>query len=393
MAFGTMSPMFFGIAAVLVIVAIVVGRTSGREKSLVSGRLLFGSVGAVALAATAVLFLLIRARHDPAINQGNPTSLRALAGVIARKQYDVAPLWPRRASCSGSNSATGSNTRTGRRRSHSTPSVMPMVWRTIVTVGFAVLGLFGAGYHREIDRRGWLAVLILTLCGSLGVIVYLNLRASPSFGWGVLAGDALREARERDYFFVLGFVGWGIWAGIGAVALARRWFRTPMVGVLVAALPIVLNWDAVSRRHEPGASEPLAVARALLGAAPLDAVLFVAGDNDTYPLWYAQEVERLRRDVTVVTLPLLPARWYVEELERRHQLLSGVLPVGQMDVASAVAKGVDATWPPSRGRADRVIGRPTAAWIVLADCGSRGGRGWPGAGGQRLLRIPDERRG
>jgi len=54
---------------------------------------------------------------------------------------------------------------------------------------------------------------------------------------------------------------------------------------------------------------------------PRNAVFFAAGDNDTYPVWYMQEVEGLRRDVTPVTLPLLGATWYREELARRHQLL------------------------------------------------------------------------
>jgi hypothetical protein len=65
---------------------------------------------------------------------------------------------------------------------------------------------------------------------------------------------------------------------------------------------------------------PREVARELLDPLPTRAVLFVAGDNDTYPLWYAQQVENRRRDVTVVTLPLLGARWYSEEQERRFGL-------------------------------------------------------------------------
>ncbi len=65
------------------------------------------------------------------------------------------------------------------------------------------------------------------------------------------------------------------------------------------------------------------MAEALLDVAPPNAVLLVAGDNDTYPLWYLQRVEGRRRDVTVVTIPLLPATWYRVELERRHALLGG----------------------------------------------------------------------
>src|SRR5690349_19513632 len=98
---------------------------------------------------------------------------------------------------------------------------------------------------------------------------------------------------------------------------SRRASTVSLAGVAVAALPIVFNWRAVDRRAEPAASLPDAFARATLESAPLRAVLFVAGDNDTYPLWYAQIAGHVRRDVSVVTVPLLPAEWYRAELARR----------------------------------------------------------------------------
>jgi len=154
-------------------------------------------------------------------------------------------------------------------------------------------------------------------------VLYLNLRAGPSFGYGVLPLDADREARERDYFFALGFAVFGLWAGQGVMVLARwvaRRFGRPQlapIGLGLAALPIALNWKAVDRRREPAASLPAAFARATLESAPPRAVLFVAGDNDTYPLWYAQVGGHVRPDVSIVTVPLLPAEWYRAELSRR----------------------------------------------------------------------------
>jgi hypothetical protein len=71
----------------------------------------------------------------------------------------------------------------------------------------------------------------------------------------------------------------------------------------------------------PDAALPRAVAAALLEPLPPRSVLFVAGDNDTYPLWYAQQVEHMRPDVTTITLPLLGAGWYVDELRRRYGLV------------------------------------------------------------------------
>src|SRR6185503_11195890 len=112
-------------------------------------------------------------------------------------------------------------------------------------------------------------------CGSIGVIWYLNLKAGTSFGWSFVPNDEMHEARERDYFFVLGFWAWGLWAGMGAIAVAARLRLPTVAGVIVAGLPIAHNWTAVNRRAEPEASLPRQVATALLGRLPPRAVLFV----------------------------------------------------------------------------------------------------------------------
>ena len=280
----------------------------------------------IAVGASSFLYLLLRARHDPSINQGDPATLAGVIEVISRRQYDVPGLWPRRAPLwlqIGNliqyvdwQYALGLDQWVG---------ASPL--RTPLTTVFVALGVVGSGWHRRRDCRTWAALLILVASATLGVVFYLNLKAGPSFGYGVLPPNADREARERDYFFALGFAGFGLWIGMGAVALARRIARrygrprlAIVVGPLVAALPFLLNWRAVDRRREPAATLPGAFARATLESVPPRAVLFVAGDNDTYPLWYVQVAERVRRDVTVVTVPLIPAEWYRAELARRHGL-------------------------------------------------------------------------
>ena len=218
------------------------------------------------------------------------------------------------------------------------PGVVPNVWRVLATSLFAGLGFAGAAWHRRRDARTWRAVLLLFVCGSLGVIVYLNLRAGRTFGVVVRSGRrGARGARPRLLLHAR-LLGVGIWAGMGAVALARRFARA-WVGVGVAALPILLNWSVVDRRQEPDATLPRETARQLLEPLPPRAVLFVEGDNDTYPLWYAQQVEGERRDVTVVTLPLLGAQWYLDELRRRYSLGTGT---NASDVAAATRIAADA---------------------------------------------------
>ncbi|HEY5218302.1 MAG TPA: DUF2723 domain-containing protein, partial [Gemmatimonadaceae bacterium] len=298
----------------IIAIAAVAGLTGLNRRRSASASAWAIGLGAIALSA--VLFMFVRARFDPFINQGNPSTWPALFDAIARRQYDVAPLWPRQAP-SWLQLANVGQYADWQVALGLGPTVMPSVGRTIATVVFLGLGVYGAACHRADDRRTWRALLTLLICGTVGVAVYLNLKAGPSIGAGVLPASAPHEARERDYFFALGFWAWGLWAGYGAVAMARR-FRMPAgAGVALAALPIALNWSAVTRRDEPQASVPTRWATALLDATPARGVLLAAGDNDTYPLWYAQEVLGMRRDVRVVTLPLIPAGWYRDELWRR----------------------------------------------------------------------------
>lgn len=279
----------------------------------------------IAIGATSLLYLMVRASFDPAINQGNPETLSGAIDVIARHQYDVPGLWPRRAPLwlqvgnlvqyADWQFALGLDDWVG-----------ASVVRTPFTIAFVALGLVGSTWHRRRDRRTWVGLLVLVASATVGVVAYLNLKAGPSFGYGILPPDADREARERDYFFALGFAAFGLWVGIGAVTLARRiarQMRQPRLawlGIVTAALPIALNWRAVDRRRQPAASLPNAFARATLESAPPRAVLFVAGDNDTYPLWYAQVARHVRTDVSIVTVPLLAAQWYRAELSRRARL-------------------------------------------------------------------------
>jgi len=307
------------------------------------------------VAVSAVFVLLVRARHDPAINQGNPSTLKTLAYVVARRQYDVPGLWPRTAPL-WLQLANWFEYADWQVALSLGPTPIPTIGRTVATIVFAFFALVGASAHRGADPRRWRAMVLLLLCGTIGVALYLNMRASPSFGWGILPANAIREARERDYFFVLGFWAWGLWAGYGAVTLAQRVRVRPVFGVLIAALPIVLNWPAVTRRRQPEASLPRELARALLLSAPQHAVLFVDGDNDTYPLWFMQQVDALRRDVTVVTIPLLGADWYGAELARRYQLLPGR---GKADAPS------DRPLPVVIAERARELGRPVAASIAL----------------------------
>jgi hypothetical protein len=278
-----------------------------------------------------VLFMLLRARHDPAINQGDPATISALIDVVQRHQYDVAPLWPRRAPLwlqfgnvleyADWQVALGLG-----------PDPGPTLARTSATVLYALLGIYGSIRHRAIDRISWRTWMLLLITTSIGVVLYLNLRAGASYGAGIIPAGAPHEARDRDYFFTWAFVCWGAWAGFGVVQLARRFAQrrtlattqaqlARVAAVAIAALPVALNWSAVHALRHDEQQYAERSSREMLAAVPPNAVFLAHGDNDTYPLWYLQEVLHMRRDVIVVTIPLLPPQWYRAELQRRHSLL------------------------------------------------------------------------
>ena len=367
MGAGRMTGWMAGVGAV-VIGASVARPDRGGERRVGTALV---ALWVAALAVSAILFLYVRAQFDPGINQGNPNTLRALSDVIARRQYAVSPMWPREAPAWVQLGNLGQYADWQVALSFG-PTVLPSILRTLGTVLFLVLGWQGAVTLWLTDRRFALAMLALFACGALGVLVYLNLHAGPSIGYGILPANVVREARERDYFYVFGFWAWGIWAGIGAVAMATRFNRPRWAGILVACLPIVMNWRAVTRRGEPEQSLPRAVAEGLLRSAPRGAVLFVVGDNDSYPLWYAQQVLHVRPDVAVITIPLLPTHWYRDEIARRYGLL-GETQVekfdGRMETSAAIADGA------------RRVNRPVAAAVTLnAAERSRLGTSWRAQG-------------
>jgi len=126
---------------------------------------------------------------------------------------------------------------------------------------------------------------------------------------------------------VLGFWAWGCLAGVGAAALARRLGAPAPAALIALALPLAGNWRSADRSREPEASAARTFAMALLDASPRNAVLFLDGDNDSYPIWYLQQVEGVRPDVLPVTVPLLPADWYPAEVARRSGLRWRDVPV------------------------------------------------------------------
>ena len=185
--------------------------------------------------------------------------------------------------------------------------------RLLFTLLFLALGALGLREHYRKDRASWLYLASLFAILSVGLVYYLNFKLGYSFPDQGIE----KEVRERDYFFVVGFSVWGLIAGIGLAGLWKSLSRnlgsmkmaSPVL--LLALAPLILNFQRASRSDDYSARD---WAYNLLMSVEPYALIFTNGDNDTFPLWYLQEVEGIRRDVVVAVTSYLNTDWYVKQL-------------------------------------------------------------------------------
>ena len=172
-----------------------------------------------------------------------------------------------------------------------------------------LLGIIGMVYHFKKDNKNWGVILLLFFMTGLAIVLYLN--QYPD------------QPRERDYAYAGSFYFFAIWIGIGVLALFEKSTRlvkeniaAPVVGLICfLAVPVRMgsqNWDDHDRS---GRYLTRDVAFNFLNSCAPDAILFTNGDNDTFPLWYAQEVEGKRTDVRICNLMLLNTDWYIDEMK------------------------------------------------------------------------------
>ena len=299
----------------------------------------------VAIVGLSVYFFLpIRAAQFPPINEGEPTSWKALWDVLTRQQYGKPPVWERQATLWAQLGMWFQyfSWQWGRD--------FPGSIQAGLAVVFGALGLLGAVRHWMADRRRAIALTVLVATFTLLLIFYLNFKYG--YSWQP-ERQLAREVRERDYFFIASFALWGVWVGMGLATLmewitealearepdgARRWLLATPVLVL-ALIPLWGNHLTASRKGETLARD---FAVDLLQSVEPYGVLVTAGDNDTFPLWYAQEVEHVRQDVTVVNLSLANTDWYVRQLQRR--------PLATFDSTQALAIYRGRSWPKPTGK-------------------------------------------
>ncbi|MDR3180961.1 MAG: DUF2723 domain-containing protein [Prevotellaceae bacterium] len=175
-----------------------------------------------------------------------------------------------------------------------------------------LLGLAGLFYQMQKDKRNFVVVLFLFILTGAAIVVYLN--------------QTPMQPRERDYAYAGSFYAFAIWIGLGVYAVydfIQRKLKTPAAvsagisGALCLLVPLQMaaeNWDDHDRSNRYSARD---VAYNYLNSCDENAILFTNGDNDTFPLWYIQEVEGVRTDVRVVNLSLLGTDWYIDQMKYR----------------------------------------------------------------------------
>ncbi|MEZ4587064.1 MAG: DUF2723 domain-containing protein [Gemmatimonadales bacterium] len=282
------------------------------------------------------LFLPIRAAQFPPINEGEPVGLsalcaisggltgcsQALSDVIGRVQYGKGSVFDRQADL---------------------PAQFLNYWQyftwqfardwggfaRVATALFTVLGLAGLVDLIRRDRRAGLAAGAMVFTLTVALIFYLNFK----YGYSIYPHrtditSAMREVRERDYFFVCSFAFFGTLVALGLGSAMRSvsdflgsrmdrsqaWLAAMPVAV-IALIPLFGNRTTASRAHEVAARD---FARDLLESVEPYGIVVTAGDNDTFPLWYAQEVEGIRPDVTVANMSLMNTEWHLKQLHRRE---------------------------------------------------------------------------
>lgn len=174
-----------------------------------------------------------------------------------------------------------------------------------------ILGLIGLMYHANKDLKSFYVLLALFLFTGIALKIYLNERPF--------------EPRERDYALVGSFYVFAIWIGFGVYSLyeTAKTYLAPkiagpiIIGASLLAAPVLMasqNWDDHDRS---GKYTAVAMAKSYLNSCDPNAILFTIGDNDTFPLWYAQEIEKVRTDIKIVNTSLFMTDWYIDQMKTK----------------------------------------------------------------------------
>jgi hypothetical protein len=277
------------------------------------------------------LSLMIRSGLQPIIDENDPENWQDFVQFLQRKQYgeesQLSLLFHRRASLwdyqiwnlffkyffsqfpLGFDDLAKVVDFGFRRATEPTPMIVP------VSLIPLFLGFGGMFLHARRDTKHFLPLFVLFIISGIGLAVYLNM-TDP-------------QPRERDYFFIGAVVPYAIWIGmavagilheVGGLTIDKLGHRTgstvaiTLLSGLFLLMPVQIMRKNFESHDRTGDYIPYDYAYNILQTCDRDAILFTNGDNDTFPLWFLQEVEKIRKDVKVVNLSLLNTNWYIKQL-------------------------------------------------------------------------------
>ncbi len=367
--YGLIGPITF---IVLFVAAVAFGVYYTHKKGLRIANLVMLAYTMIIIGYSSYALVIIRSQAEPAIDQNDPSTVEAFVSYLNRDQYGQSPLLRGNTFSNRTGNIDRSQETIFPRRHSSQPhhleyyaqfdSDMEFFWKYQINhmylryfnwnfigreadikdtgwySGFGetrhsdnpansgyfylpfILGLFGLIYHFRNDWPRATAVTALFVLTGLAIIVYLN--------------QTPYEPRERDYAYVGSFFAFSIWVGIGVTAIldlvkqftkGSKGVAFGTIGLIFLAVPVWMaaeNWPSHDRTDN---FVPRDYAYNLLNSLEENAIVFTNGDNDTFPLWFLQEVEGIRTDVRVVNLSLLNTDWYIRQLRDRQ--VHGALPL------------------------------------------------------------------
>jgi len=357
-------------AGFLVAPAAFVAVAARRWQTFMRWKLVAAVFGALVLGLTVFVFEPIRSAHFPPINEGEPTgcmtkfewsctlsstTFTRLKANIDREQFGKPSLFERQTTFAAQVGMWWYYFEWQWLRD---PYRARAGLQLSLAILFFLLGILGGWVHWKRDPSSFWFFGPLIFTVTLALIFYMNFKygftQSPELG-----NSVPREVRDRDYFYLWSYSAWSVWAGLGLVWLwelaasllasdqemqrsaadgrprfaARSWALVSPI-LLVAFIPFFGNLRDAPRSGDTFTRD---WAVDVLNSVEPYGILITNGDNDTFPLWYAQEVEGVRQDVTVAVTSLLNTDWYVRQIVRR--------PTRPYDAAKGPALYRDRQWP------------------------------------------------
>lgn len=318
-------------------------KTNNRTLNVALLSLLF-----IVLGYSTYTMVYIRANAQPPMNENDPSTMTRLVSYLNREQYGSAPLVDRRWNVNEDEQRRAHQKYTSDfdyfwRYQLNHMYIRYFGWNYVGSEGdwkeagvdfkklYAIpllIGLLGAMYHWRKDwKMAFVATSMFLVLGFI-LVVYFNMQEP--------------QPRERDYFYVGSFFIFSMWIGMGVLWLID-WLsdamksRNPALagyGVLVLAfifIPFNMARTNFHQANRQGNYVAWDYSYNLLQSCDQDAVLFTNGDNDTFPLWYLQDVEGVRRDIRIVNLSLLNTNWYIRQLKHLEPYGAKKVPISAPD--------------------------------------------------------------